>query len=356
MTQSNQPSDGGDVYRTTASYQFTDLSPVDQLTRLGLGVMTTQMLSAVAQLGIADKLADGPKAAEDLARESGSRTDFLYRVLRTLASLGVFEELPGRRFQLTELSQLMRSDAPVSLRDNLVFFGSAWAGAGCQHLLDAMRSGKSGIEEAHGVNVFQYLGAHPDDLAVFQGAMTGFSSVQSRAVVDAYDFSSFRRVVDVAGGHGSLLAHILRQSPEATGAVLELPEVVADGKLLAKSHGLADRMEFVAGDMFSEVPAGGDCYALKYIVHDWGDEAVRKLLRNIRKGIQPSGKLIAIDTVIQPGPHIGKIFDAYMVVLMPGGVERTEEELAALYASAGFKLTRVIPTRAYLSIVEGVPV
>jgi SAM-dependent methyltransferase len=345
-----------EIYRTAPSYQHTDLSPVDQLTRLGLGVMTTQMLSAVAQLDIADKLAAGPRAAEDLAAETKTRTDFLYRILRTLASLGVFEELPGRRFQLTEVSQLLRTDVPISLRDNMVFFGSSWAGAGCQHLLDAMRSGKSGIEEAHGVNVFQYLGGHPEDLAVFQGAMTGFSSVQSRAVVDAYDFSPFRRVIDVAGGHGSLLAHILRASPEATGAVLELPEVVADGKALAKGHGLADRMEFIAGDMFESLPAGGDCYALKYIVHDWADDAIRKVLRNIRKGIKPEGKLIAVDVVVQPGPHIGKIFDAYMVVLMPGGVERTEEEFGALFASCGFKLTRVIPTRAYLSIVEGVPV
>ena len=175
-------------------------------------------------------------------------------------------------------------------------------------------------------------------------------------MVDAYDFSRFRRVIDVAGGHGSLLAHILRASPEATGAVLELPEVVADGKALARGHGLADRMEFIAGDMFESLPAGGDCYALKYIVHDWSDEGVKKILRNIRKSIAPNGTLLAVDVVVQPGPHIGKIFDAYMVVLMPGGVERTEEELAALYASCGFKLTRVIPTRAYLSIIEGVPV
>jgi hypothetical protein len=324
--------------------------------RMGLGVMTTQMLSAVAQLDIADKLAAGPKTAEDLAKESGAQPHMLYRVLRTLSSLGVFEELPGRKFQLTEISQLLRTGVPVSLRDMVVFFASAWSSNGCQHLLDAMKSGKSGIEEAFGINVFQYLGGHPGDLTVFQGAMTGFSSVQSPAAVEAYDFSPFKRIIDVAGGHGALLAHILRAAPQATGVVFELPEVAADGPEHAKSHGLADRMEFIAGDMFESVPPGGDLYVLKYIVHDWGDESAKKFLTNIRKNIKPEGKLIAIDAVIAPGPHIGKIFDAYMEVLMPGGVERTEEEFAALYASCGFKLTRVIPTGSYLSIIEGVPV
>ncbi|HWO18602.1 MAG TPA: methyltransferase [Kofleriaceae bacterium] len=356
MNQSESKSGAKGVYETTSKYLHTDLSPSHQLMRMGLGVMTTQMLAAVAQLDIADKLADGPRSADDLARASGAQPDFLYRVLRTLTSLGVFEELPERKFALTEVSQLLRTGVPVSLRDMVVFFGSAWSSKGCSHLLDAMKSGKSGIEEAFGMNVFQYLGSHHDDLAVFQGAMTGFSSVQSPPVVDAYDFTPFRRIIDIAGGHGALLAHILNAAPQATGAVLELPEVVANGPELAKSHGLADRMEFIAGDMFEAVPAGGDCYVLKYIVHDWGDAAAKQFLSNIRKGIKPEGKLIVVDSVIPQGPHIGKIFDAYMVVLMPGGVERTQEEFAALFASAGFKLTRVIPTGSYLSIVEGVPI
>ncbi len=345
-----------DTYATTPQYQHTDLSPAHQLMRMGLGVMTTQMLASVAQLGVADKLAAGPRVAEELAREVGAKPDFLYRIMRTLASLGIFEEQPGHKFALTEVSQLMRTDVPVSLRDMLVFFGSAWSAKGCSHLIDAMKSGKSGIEEAFGMNVFQYLGSHPDDLGVFQGAMTGFSSVQSPPVVEAYDFSPFKHVIDVAGGHGALLAHILHANPQATGAVFELPEVVAGGPAAAKSYGLADRMEFIAGDMFESVPAGGDCYVLKYIVHDWSDEAAKKFLKNIRKGIQPGGKLLAVDSVIAPGPHIGKFFDAYMVVLMPGGVERTAAEFAELYASCGFKLTRVIPTGSYLSIIEGVPV
>jgi SAM-dependent methyltransferase len=345
-----------DIYKHAPQYLHTDLSPAHQLMRLGLGVMTTQMLAAVSQLNVADKLAAGPRVAEEVAREVGAKPDFLYRIMRTLASLGIFEEQPGHKFALTETSQLMRTDVPVSLRDMLVFFGSAWSAKGCSHLIDAMKSGKSGIEEAFGMNVFQYLGSHPDDLGVFQGAMTGFSSVQSPAVVDAYDFSPFKRVVDVAGGHGALLAHILHANKQATGVVFELPEVVAGGPALAKSHGLADRMEFVAGDMFESVPEGGDCYILKYIVHDWSDEGAKKFLKNIRKGIKPGGKLLAVDSVIPPGPHIGKFFDAYMVVLMPGGVERTEAEFAELYASCGFKLTRVIPTGSYLSIVEGVPV
>jgi O-methyltransferase domain len=345
-----------EVYKTTPKYQHTDLSPAHQLMRMGLGVMTTQMLSAVAQLDIADKLAGGPKTAHELAQQSGTQPHMLYRIMRTLSSLGVFEELPDRMFQLTEISQLLRTGVPVSLRDMVVFFASTWSSKGCQHLLDAMKTGKSGIEEAFGINVFQYLGGHPDDLEVFQGAMTGFSSVQSPAAVNAYDFSQFRRVIDVAGGHGALLAHILRANPHATGAVYELPEVVANGPELAKSHGLVGRMDFIAGNMFDSVPAGGDCYVLKYIVHDWGDDNAKKFLSNIRKGIQPQGKLIAIDSVISPGPHIGKIFDAYMEVLMPGGVERTQEEFAALYEACGFKLTRVISTGSYLSIVEGVPI
>jgi C-methyltransferase len=357
-THEGQASSDGRPYATHSAYQHTDLSSAHQLMRLGLGVATTQMLQAVAQLDIATRLADGPRSADELARQTDTNPEFLYRVLRTLASLGVFEALPNRAFRLTEVSELMRSDQPVSLRDVLLFFGSGWAMQGWTHLADALRSGRSGIEEAFGNNVFQYLGSHPDDLAVFQGAMTGFSSVQSPAVVDAYDFSRFRRIVDIAGGHGALLAHILRSNPKATGAVLELPEVVANGDQLVREHGLQGRLEFVAGNMFEQVPADGDCYLLKYIVHDWDDESVKKFLTNIRRGIAKDGRLLVVDTVIPPNatPSIGKIFDAYMVVLMPGGVERTPDEFRALFEACGFRLERVLPTRSYLSIVEGVPI
>ncbi len=328
-----------------------------QLLQMVMGRWVATSICAVAELGVADHLSSGPKTITDLAAATGSHERSLYRVMRALASVGVFVETGPHTFAMTPLADALRSDSPDSLRSMIRFFGSPLALGSWQQLLHCIQTGETGMRKAFGVDAFEYLREHKDEAAVFNAAMTNFSRREGPAIADAYDFSQFRKIVDVAGGHGSLLLTVLQKYVGPRGVLFDLPQVIEGGRRAISDAGMADRCETASGSFFESVPEGADCYMMKHIIHDWDEPEARTILMNCRKAIQPGGKLLLIEIVIPEGndPSFGKLLDLEMLVI-PGGRERTEAEYAELFASAGFQLTEIVPTRAPVSVIEARPV
>jgi hypothetical protein len=334
-----------------------DPPPDSALAQLIFGKCVSMAISVAAKLRIADKLAAGPKSAADLARETDTHAPSLYRLLRALASAGVFAEDTDGRFRLTPMAEYLRTGVPGSLRGVADYCGSEWSWRPWGDLLGSIRTGETAFDRVFGEPCFDYLAKHPNESAVFNEGMTGFSSTIAPAVAKAYDFSTFGTVVDVGGGHGVLLATILKAFPKVRGVVYDAPHV-ADGAAEAiRSAGLADRCRVEGGDFFKSVPAGGDAYLMKHIIHDWPDDKAETILRHCRNGVNPDGKLLLVEVVIKSGnePDLGKILDLEMLVL-PSGRERTEAEYAALFAAAGWRLSRIIPTDSPMQVIEGEPV
>lgn len=331
-------------------------SPSDRMTGLIFGFWTAKAIHAAAVLGVADHIEAGPKSAEELAGLVGAHGPSLHRLLRALASVGIFEEDARGRFGPTPLGGTLRSGVPGSLRDTAISMLDPGHSRCWDEILHALRTGEVASGRALGMGIWDYYARHPEEERAFNGAMTGLSQFVGGAVVEAYDFSPFRTVVDVAGGQGSLLAQVLRANPAARGILFDAPRVVEGAGPQLEAAGVADRVERVGGDFFESVPPGGDLYTLKWIVHDWDDARSVAILENCRRAMGPGARLVLVETVIPPGnaPSLGKFLDLNMLAIT-GGKERTEREFAALLEASGFRLSRVIPTRSPVSLIEAVP-
>jgi hypothetical protein len=317
----------------------------------------SQALHVTATLGIADLLAAGPRTADDLARATGTHAGALYRLLRAVASVGVLAEDDAGAFALTDLGQFLRADHPRSVHGLAAFAASpTWWGA-WQHLRHSVTTGEPAFRHLHGVDPWEYGAQHPDFGDLFDHAMTSLSLQQRDAVVAGYDFAGAPMVVDIAGGHGALLAAILAAHPQARGILFDQPHVVAGAAPLLRAAGVAGRCRVVGGSMFEAVPEGGDVYLLKLILHDWDDAQATAILRTCRRAMLETARVVVVEAVLAPGnaPDPGKISDLTMLVML-GGRNRTEAEFRALYAAAGLHLTRVIPTTAGVGLIEGQPV
>jgi hypothetical protein len=319
------------------------------------GAHVAGAVACLTQLGIPDLLNGAPRSSEELAKEIGAEPQALYRLMRATACAGILSEGPEAMFSQTPQSAVLRSDAKPSLRAFAIMYGREWHGIGWSHLEYCVRTGKQAIEKVYGQQVFEFLRQRPQEAEIFNGAMTDLSMMDSPAVAAAYDFSGVRSIVDIAGGHGLLLATILQKAPQLRGTLYEMPHVL-EGAKNGPLKPFLDRCAFTSGDMFSEVPAGADAYIMKHIIHDWSDELCIKLLKACRAGVNVGGKLLVVDSVIQPGNDFSptKFLDLQMLIF-PGGQERTEKQFAALLAAAGWRLTRIIPTAAIDSIVEADP-
>lgn len=337
---------------TTPSQTAPDVA----LTQLIFGKCIAMAVSVAAKLRVADLLADGPKPLADLARETKTHAPSLYRVLRALAAAGVFAEQADGRFALTPMGEYLRTGVKGSLRGIADYCGSDWSWRTWGQLLETVRTGHTAFESVFGEPCFDYLAKHPDESAVFNEGMTGFSSNIAPAVAEAYEFSPFKTVVDVGGGHGVLLNTILQAYPGVNGIVFDSPHVVVGAEDSIRKAGLTGRCRAVGGDFFLGVPAGGDAYLMKHIIHDWPDDKAATILRNCRKGVNPGGKLLLVEVVLAPGnaADLGKVIDLEMLVIASGR-ERTEAEYRQLLAGAGWRLTRVLPTKSPTQIVEAEP-
>jgi hypothetical protein len=316
-----------------------------------------QALHVVAVLGIADLLVDRPKTSDELAQATGSHARTLYRVLRTLVAAGVFAEDKAGRFRLTALGQPLRSDVVDSVRAASIFLSGESELEG--RLVDCVRSGKTAIELASGTtNWIEYYRHEPTRAAVFNAAMTALSNAHYAGVVDAYDFRSIRKLVDVGGGHGRLLSMILTAYPKMRGVLFDLPHALEGGQGTIAEAGLSNRCEVVSGDFFCSVPADGDGYVFSRVIHDWADEKAVAILKVVRGALPTKGRLLLFETMIRADNRLSyPLLSDLNMVIRTGGCERSETEYRALYKAAGFKLTRVIetPSPTGMTMIEGKP-
>jgi len=304
------------------------------------GILAAQAIHAAAKLRIADLLASGPKTAAELAAESGAHPAALDCLLGALATLDMFARTPDGRYTNTPLTELLRSDHPQSQRDSVLFLPATFLWRPLGELTESVRTGEPAFERIFGQRFFEYLSVHPDDASVFNSAMTQGIAWTSPALLAAYDFSRFERLVDVGGGEGALLRDILTATPGLHGVLFDLPSAVASASGILKGE-IAARCEIVGGDFFDSVPVGADAYLMKGVIHDWPDADATKILRNTRRAMRADGTLLLIESLVDAGGgHVG-LFELLMLVI--GGRERTEPDFRSLLEDAGFSISRMIP-------------
>jgi hypothetical protein len=328
--------------------------PPGVLMHLITGKFVTQSVATIAELKVCDHMKDGPRTSDDLAKECGADPDALYRVMRLLASVGVFTEKDGRSFTLTPVGNLLRTDVPGSLAAFAAFVGASFHNGAWTQLTHSVRTGNSGFTKQHGKPVFEWCESHPAEWAIFNAAMTGVAQMGLDAVLKAYDFSQFKAIADVGGGHGALLSAILKAAPQARGILFDLPQVVEGAKKTFAANGLASRCEIVGGDFFKSVPGNCDAYVMKSIIHDWSDDRAITILKNCASNLTKGGKVILLEQVMTPPgvPGMARLLDLEMLVMTEGGRERTEAEFGSIFAKAGLKLTRCVSTQSPVTVVE----
>lgn len=321
------------------------------------GYWGSQILFVAARLGIADALARGAATPAALAKRNGAHAPSLHRLLRALGGMGVVAEDASGRFRLTALGKTLRSDAPQSLHHFALMIVDDYNWKAWAKLQYGVQTGQLPFEHAHGTFIFDYLRAHPEQDRTFSASMASISGPQNDAVAKAYDFNRLGTLVDVGGAHGHLLATVLRRHKRVRGVLYDQPQVVeaAGASGFITDRKVAARITTAGGNFFQTVPAGADAYMMKYIIHDWNDDQCETILRHCREAMAPDGRVLVIEHVITAGnkPDFGKMMDINMLALT-GGQERTREQFKALFARAGLRLTRVVPTESPISIVEGV--
>ena len=334
---------------------MADRTPQEQVVYLASGYWHTQAIYVATKLGIADALNSGPRSAEELASTTLTNPRALYRLLRALASLGIFAEDEQHRFGLTPMAECLRSDVPGSVRSLAIMRGE-WQYESWGQLLYSIRTGRSAFERIYRMPLFDYLAGNPEKGTLFDEAMTGVHGRETTAMLDAYDFSGIGTLADVGGGNGEVISSVLKRYPEMRGILFDRPTVIERSRANLEAVGLAGRCEAKAGNFFDSVPSGADAYLLRHIIHDWDDERCVTILRNCRAVVGERGKLLVVEGIVPPGnePDLSKFFDLAMMVL-PGGMERTEDEYRRLFEASGFSLARIVRTATWISVLEGVP-
>jgi len=318
-----------------------------QVMQLTTAYWTSRCMHVVAELGVADHLGDEPQSIESLAKATGTSAGPLYRVLRLLASVGVFAWKDGT-WHHTEASRLLKSDNPESLRDYVRMLGLPVFWSAFEDLDHSLRTGESAFARRHAGGVFAYLAKNPEESRIFDAAMTSKSHRDIAAILPAYDFSQFATIADIAGGRGHLLRAILQGAPRTWGILFDQPHVV--GQVFPAS---GEKLSVVGGNFFADPMPQADAYLLMNVIHDWADAESVKILSAIRRDMPQHASVLIIETVVPqtPGPHLSKELDIAMMAL-PGGKERSEKEYAELAAKSGLRLKRMIETRSPYSILE----
>jgi O-methyltransferase/methyltransferase family protein len=325
------------------------------LFRMANGYVAAQALYVASDLGVADYLTQGALTAQELASKTGSHPDALARLLRALVAFGILNSADDERFTLTPLGEFLRSDVPGSMRSAVRFVAGPSTWRAWENLPHSIRTAEPAFDHAWGMPIFEYSKRHPEASKILDEAMEGLSTQGSAAILAAYDFSQFRTLVDVGGGNGALLATVLRQHAALRGRLADLPHVVSRAAEVLNRAGVADRCEIIGCDFFETVPAGGDGYVLKSIIHDWDNTHALKILRNCHRAMKPSATLLLLERVLPEQPAVEAalryLMDLAMLVMTPGGRERTPAEFHKLLEAADFEFLGVTPTGGPYDII-----
>jgi len=326
--------------------------PTNPLEYIFPGIVAAQAIHVAVKFGVPDLLASGPRTVAELASNCGAHEPTLERLLRALTAIEMFQRTSDGRYRNTPLTEVLRKDHPQSLRAVALFLPAPFVSLPLGALSESVRTGETAFDREFGESFFTYLASHPQEAAVFNQVMSQDIAWSTPALLRAYDFSRFKRLVDVGGGQGKLLREILASSTKLHGVLFDQPAVVAEAKALFTGD-VAARSTFVGGSFFEEVPEAGDAYLLKRIIHDWQDEDARKILGNIRRAISADGRLLLVESLVDSPVHPAGLLDLLMLVL--GGRERTNSEFRLLLGSAGFSLDKIIPAGSY-SVIECHPI
>ena len=324
-----------------------------QLARMISGYWISQGVYVAAKLKIADLLAQRSQSVSELAAATKTHEPSLYRLLRALASVGVFAEQTDGRFRLTPMAECLRSDVSGSQWAMAVMMGEehyqAWG-----ELLFSVQTGEIAFDKVFGKPIFEHLSEHPASAAIFDQAMTSVHGSETAPMVRSYDFSAINTLADIGGGNGIVISSVLKTYPHMQGILFDLPHVIERAKASLKSAGVADRCQTFSGNFFESVPSGADAYLMRHIIHDWDDDKAITILRNCHRGLNTDGRVLIVESVIAPGndPSFAKLLDLTMMVL-PGGKERTAVEYQRLLEASGFELTQIILTSCDVSMIEG---
>lgn len=320
------------------------------------GLWIARAIGLAAELGIADHISDEGTASEVIAKKVHAKPDSIYRLLRALSVVGIFQELPDHKFRLTDLGRCLQTDHPQSMRDFATFqTHTNWQH--WEHLGHAVKTGESAVKKVRKQDFFEFLRDNPKIAQSFDGAMVNISKLELDSVVEAYDFSKFNVIADIGGGYGTFLATILKTAPTVKGILFDLPHVAEAADANLKKLKVTERVKVQTGSFFESAPEGADCYMMKHIIHDWSDEKSLEILSHIRKKIPKNGKLLLFETIVPEAnvADFSKFIDLEMLVVTDGGKERTREEFIELLAKAKFKVENIIPTMSMVKVIEARP-
>lgn len=332
-----------------------ELPPHARVVEMTTGFMVFRAIYVAAKLGLADLLKDGARGVDELAEATKTRPTTLYRLMRMLAGVGFFREVSPRSFENAELGEALRADHPGMARATALFMGGAASWSAWEALERSVATGQSGFSLANGAGMFDYLGEHADEAQYFNDMMIGFHGAEPAAIAQVFDTNGIERLVDVGGGTGNLMTTLLKANPRLRGTLHDLEHVTEEAKKRIASLGLEDRCDVSSGSFFDDVPAG-DAYVISHIIHDWDDASCVKILGNCKRA-NPDAAVNVVEFVIPDGDemHLSKLADIIMMVHTEGGQERTEKEYGDLFAAAGYRLDRIIPTETPVSVVVAAP-
>ena len=345
---------------TTSGIATADFSPSAAMLQIMTGFRVSRATHVAAKLGVADLLKDGPKSSEELAQLTDTHAPSLYRVMRALASAGVFGQDEQGRFTLTPVAATLRSDVPNSLRALAIMnLGEeryqAWG-----DLMHSVRTGEIAFNRVFGMGLWEYYSQHPEQAKIFDESMANFIAAHNAAVLASYPFSAIDTLVDVGGGNGSFIISALQANPRMKGVLFDLPHVAEQARKRIADAGLAERCEIIGGDIFTSVPEGGTAYILSQIVHDWDDDRAIAILESCHLAMKDKAKLLLVERILparaEQSVALQRAFmlDVHMMATT-GGRERTEAEYRALLDTVGFRMTKVVPTQSEMSVLECVP-
>lgn len=319
------------------------------------GYWSSQIVRQAAEMGVADKFADGPREADELCAEYGMHAPSFRRFLRSLTHFGILETVGPHRYRLTETGEALKTDAPGSARSSLICLIGKLVSPAWDNLDHALKTGEPGFEKHYGKGIFEWISTQPGMPEMFSETMVGMHGREPPAVAKGFDFSGVGTLVDVGGASGNMLGHVLSHHPGVKGVLYDLPHVVADAPQLLEQFGVADRVAIEGGNFFEGVPVGHDGYLMSHIIHDWDEDECATILRHCHAAMQDDGRLFVVEMVLPDSdePHPGKVIDM-MMLTAPGGAERTPSEYEALLSASGFRITRIVPTQSPVSVIEAV--
>lgn len=330
-----------------------------QLVSMICGAPIAQMIGCATELRLFDILAQnqGPTSAGQVAERAGMLAEPTYRLMRALSAMGLLHEGQDQRFVLTPMGEFLRHDRPDSLAPVALFRSQPWGTVHFADVMQTLRTGESAFKRQYGAGLLDWLATRPTERHIYARASAVFAQAETTAILDAYDFSLHRDIVDLGGGQGTFLLSVLEVASKTRGILFDLPDVIADARRqLTLAPELASRMAFEGGNFFNAVPAGGDLYILKNIVHDWDDGRVVRLLHNIASLLPKGGRLMIVEPSLTPSgvPHLAKVLDFIAMLQQDGARQRTEEQLANLMNGVGIRFERAILTKSALTLFVGI--